>query len=123
MAEKRPGPKPRGPFQDKRKTLTTRITEDTRARLDAAAQQTGRSLSQEIELRLEKSFLLDDLCLLSRGAVKAPEKQAASKICKGCERKFLVGPAVGIRSHAKFCTAKCRADYHNAKNSPAEGRP
>ncbi len=53
----KPGPKPRGPFEGKRKTLTTRITEETRERLEQAAESTGRSLSQEIELRLERAFL------------------------------------------------------------------
>lgn len=52
----RRGPRPRGPFEDKRSVLTTRITDDTRKRLEAAAAETGRSLSQEIELRLERSF-------------------------------------------------------------------
>ena len=56
----RPGPRPRGPFEDKRKTLTTRITDRTRKRLDKAAQATGRSLSQEIEFRLEQSFEGDE---------------------------------------------------------------
>ena len=53
---RRPGPKPRGPFQNKRLTLTTRITEDLRKKLEAAAEDSGRSLSQEIELRLIESF-------------------------------------------------------------------
>ena len=56
----RRGPRPRGPFADKRKTLTTRITNKTRENLDAAAKATDRSLSQEIEFRLERSFLQDD---------------------------------------------------------------
>src|SRR5690242_4365213 len=55
-ARRRPGPKPRGPFENKRLTLTTRITEDLRKKLEAAAEATGRSLSQEIELRLLESF-------------------------------------------------------------------
>jgi hypothetical protein len=57
---KRPGPRPQGPYADKRKTLTTRITERTRARLDEAAAVSDRSLSQEIEFRLERSFLDED---------------------------------------------------------------
>lgn len=56
----RRGPRPRGPFADKRKTLTTRITNKTRENLDAAAKATDRSLSQEIEFRLERSFLRDE---------------------------------------------------------------
>ncbi len=57
----KPGPKPRGPFADKRKTLTTRITERTRRRIEEAAEQTDRSLSQEIEFRLERSLSDEDL--------------------------------------------------------------
>ena len=53
---KRPGPRPRGPFVGKRKTFPTRITEETRAGLEAAAAASDRSLSQEIEFRLEQSF-------------------------------------------------------------------
>jgi len=41
---------------DKRKTLSTRITSGLRDRLDKSADESGRSLSQEIEFRLEQSF-------------------------------------------------------------------
>ncbi len=63
----KPGPKPRGPFADKRRTLTTRITDRTRQRLDDAAAATDRSLSQEIELRLERSFERGDVALETLG--------------------------------------------------------
>ena len=52
----RPGRPPRGEYVDKRKTLSTRITSDLRDRLDKSADESGRSLSQEIEFRLEQSF-------------------------------------------------------------------
>lgn len=52
----RPGPKPKGPFADKRATLATRITDETRQKLDQAAAANGRSLSQEVEVRIEESF-------------------------------------------------------------------
>jgi hypothetical protein len=42
---------------DRRKTTSTRITPETRAYLEEGAAQSGRSLSQEIELRLERSFV------------------------------------------------------------------
>ena len=45
---------------DKRKTLSTRITSDLRDRLDKSADESGRSLSQEIEFRLEQSFRAED---------------------------------------------------------------
>ncbi len=53
---KRPGRPPQGEYVDKRKTLSTRITSGLRDRLDKSADESGRSLSQEIEFRLEQSF-------------------------------------------------------------------
>ena len=53
--EGKPGPKPRGPYHYKRKTLTTRVTEGTRQRLERDAVASGRSLAQEVELQLERS--------------------------------------------------------------------
>jgi hypothetical protein len=55
-AARRRGPKPKGPYEDKRRTLTTRITDHTRARLEQEAARSGRSLAQEIELRIELSL-------------------------------------------------------------------
>jgi len=46
------GAKPKGPFKGKSATLTTRITPETRVELERSAQERGRSLSQEVELRL-----------------------------------------------------------------------
>ena len=56
----RPGPRPRGPFEGKRSTLTTRITVGTRKKLEDSARDAGRSLSQEIELRLDRSYAQED---------------------------------------------------------------
>ena len=50
------GRKPQGEFAGKRAVLSTRITQETRNRLKAAARASGRSLSQEIEFRLRASF-------------------------------------------------------------------
>ena len=41
---------------DRRKTTSTRITPATRVRLEEAAKDANRSLAQEIEMRLERSF-------------------------------------------------------------------
>lgn len=46
----------KGPFENKSRALSTRITEKIRTKLDCAAADNGRSLSQEIEHRLEQSF-------------------------------------------------------------------
>ena len=40
----------------KRRMLTMRVTDELGERLEAAAYQSGRSLSAELEMRLERSF-------------------------------------------------------------------
>jgi hypothetical protein len=47
----------------KRVPLSLRVTPQLKARLDAAAAETGRSQTQEIEFRLERSFDRQDLLL------------------------------------------------------------
>lgn len=62
MARKRApgaGRKPRGEFKNKSRTLTTRITAATREALERAAKKSARSLSQEIEHRLDSSIRRD----------------------------------------------------------------
>jgi hypothetical protein len=57
------GPKPRGEYGGKggrTAVLSTRLQSDTRARLVAAAKGKGRSLSQELEHRLRRTFTEDD---------------------------------------------------------------
>ena len=49
-----------GPFKGKSATITTRIMPSTRVYLEEAAAASGRSLSQEIELRLRHSVRPDD---------------------------------------------------------------
>jgi TraY domain len=53
------GRKPRGEFKGKTATLTTRITPETRAALERAAEKSRRSLSQEVEHRLDYSIRRD----------------------------------------------------------------
>jgi hypothetical protein len=55
------GPSPRGEFHNKSRVLSTRIREDTRDALVEAAAASGRSLSQEIEYRLRRSFDRDNV--------------------------------------------------------------
>jgi hypothetical protein len=50
------GPAPKGDYPDKSTVLSTRIRRDTRDALARAAKARGRSLSQEIENRLRRSF-------------------------------------------------------------------
>ena len=50
------GRKPMGEFRGKTETLTTRITAAVRSGLEREAARNGRSLSQEVETRLEASL-------------------------------------------------------------------
>ena len=59
--------------RDRRKTTSTRITPETRAQLEEAAAQTGRSLAQEIESRLERSFLDQEAVYQAFGGKKSYE--------------------------------------------------
>lgn len=47
--------------EGKRVPLNMRTTKETRARLERAAADSGRSLVQEVEYRLEMSFRDDDI--------------------------------------------------------------
>jgi hypothetical protein len=50
------GARPKGEYAGKASWLSTRITGDLRAKLEGSAQKCGRSLSQEVEHRLRRSF-------------------------------------------------------------------
>ena len=50
------GRPPKGPYSDKLKVISTRITGDLRKALDQECKKTGHSMSQEIEQRLRQSF-------------------------------------------------------------------
>ena len=50
------GRPPLGPDEGRRSVLNARITTSLRAKIEMAAAEAGRSLSHEIELRLEDSF-------------------------------------------------------------------
>src|SRR5881275_67305 len=54
------GPVPRGEYVGKSSVFSTRIRPDLRQKLEQAAKKTGRSLSQEIEHRLRRSFVEDE---------------------------------------------------------------
>ena len=57
------GPQPKGEYGGKigrTAVLSTRLQPDTRTRLVAASKASGRSLSQELEHRLRRSFIEDD---------------------------------------------------------------
>ncbi len=54
------GPRPKGEYAGKSSVFSTRIRPDLRKSLERAAKTSGRSLSQEVEHRLRRSFVEDD---------------------------------------------------------------
>ena len=54
------GPAPKGEYTGKSSVFSTRIRPDLREELEAATKTSGRSLSQEVEHRLRRSFVEDD---------------------------------------------------------------
>jgi hypothetical protein len=93
---KRRGPRPKGEFEDKRRTLSTRITEETREHLEQARASTGRSLSQEIEFRLEQSFKSDQVLAEVLGGTRAFEIfRQLSLVAKDIEREMSEREVVG----------------------------
>jgi hypothetical protein len=54
------GPAPKGEYAGKSSVFSTRIRPDLRKKMAAAAKKSGRSLSQEVEHRLRRSFVDDE---------------------------------------------------------------
>lgn len=51
----------------------------------------------------------------------AHEAGAVATTCEHCDRIFLTGPLTGRRSHAKFCSDRCRVAAMRARNAAKEG--
>lgn len=66
------------PSIGKRVGLGLRITPEMKARIEAQCEIAGRSQSQEVEMRLERSFWLDDM-LKAKLLCELPEIKAASR--------------------------------------------
>jgi hypothetical protein len=68
----------------KRYPLNMRTTKELRDKVEQAAMATGRSLVQEVEVRLEESFLKQNLLALIRehfdNAFAAAEEKIAQKV-------------------------------------------
>ena len=58
---KKGGRPPKGDYPNRLATFSTRVTPELREALDEAARRGGRSLSQEVERRLRRSFDADSL--------------------------------------------------------------
>lgn len=90
--------------EPKRHSVSFRITPALKRRLDEALSESGRSLAQELEHRLERSFRDDDLVEVAkrivtphplRGLPKPPYRQGATDMGAGvldCSLTFILAP-------------------------------
>src|SRR3954465_4329709 len=88
------GPKPNGEYSGKTSVFSTRIRPDTKARLIKAAASAPRSLSQELEHRLRRTFAEDDKALEFFG-----DQETAALL------KF-IGVTISLLTHVKKPGAK-----------------
>ena len=64
------------------------------------------------------SFSLKSLCaLMLREIVMVVEKDARFTTCQQCDKAFLTGPSTGRRSHATYCSDRCRVAAMRARNA------
>jgi hypothetical protein len=100
MTLRRRGPRPKGPFEGQVLTLTTRITPETRAKLDAVAASNGRSLSQEVELRLVRSIEEDKQLASMMEQRRSAMMQARTALQARTEEFGIVGATFGEATQA-----------------------
>jgi hypothetical protein len=64
------------------------------------------------------SFALHSLVgVMLREIVMVAEKDARFTTCQHCKKAFLTGPTTGRRSHAAYCSDRCRVAAMRARNS------
>jgi|KBSSwiStaDraftv2_1062776.scaffolds.fasta_scaffold34442_3 hypothetical protein len=64
------------------------------------------------------SFALRNLYgLMLREIVMVVEKEARLTKCQHCDKAFLTGPTTGRRSHAAYCSDRCRVAAMRVRNS------
>ena len=87
QTKKRPG-RPAGPVE--RVPMSFRVTPDTKSRLEELAKQSGRSISQEAELRLERSFEREEALYEALSAVY--DARLAGVVLAVAETIKMMGP-------------------------------
>jgi hypothetical protein len=90
--QRKRGRPPGGPHADKAATLTTRIRKDTREALDVEARRAGRSLSQEVEVRLRDSLALEARIEKIINAFGGPETYAFFAMAAHAIKALELGP-------------------------------
>ena len=73
---------------ERRHPLNVRTTKDIREKLEAAARASGRSLTQELEHRLEQSFVVNPWAQLDAGGAASHVRETLKKIIQ-CQSAIL----------------------------------
>lgn len=121
-AEARGPGRPPLPQKDRKlASVAFRPTPSMRDRLETAASANERSLTAEIEARLEHSFLVEDFRAAVREEAKAcleamlgPSERRA---CQQCGFEFEVGGLTGQRTDRRFCSNACRTAAWRDRNA------
>jgi hypothetical protein len=81
----------------KRATIATRVTQDLRSKLEEASAQSGRSLAQEIEIRLERSLEFASIVDAAMSAAQSAIDQSYAMLVglAGGEDNFSVAVYLG----------------------------
>jgi hypothetical protein len=72
------------------------------------------ALDIALEVRLDNRTLLSFMLMETATATTEGTKLAA---CERCGAQFLTGPLTGRRSHARFCSDRCRVAAMRARNA------
>jgi hypothetical protein len=82
---KRMGRPTKAPVEGERVPLGLRVTAEAKRKLAAAAIKSGRSISQEAELRIERSFQMEELGphLAKIGVLEVAMKELREAVLKG----------------------------------------
>jgi hypothetical protein len=76
---RRIGRPPREPLPAERFAISIRITPDLKRRIAIECESNGRSQSHEIEMRLERSFWLDDMLKARLLSARMPAGQSETE--------------------------------------------
>lgn len=122
---KKRGRKPLPPGEGKRLPVSFRTTRELRDRLDKACDVSGRSLAQEVEHRMDQSFLVDD----SFQFLASTDAKAAAVFRTALHAKAMIEELMGssvwedLEAHSAFSVAMAEIlDANQPEPSKGYGR-
>lgn len=103
----------------------TNTTTDLVKHLNMCIEDSGVVLKPSVDMIQSGGVRLsvnpsDLAALMIMEMATAAEVGAEAVVCDHCETPFLVGPLTGRRSHAKYCSDRCRVAAMRARNAQGE---